>query len=451
MGAISMKKLVVLLTVVGTLCNAQTISQSAKTLTLNDAITISLQRNLNVVQAANNVDAASSTRLAGYGGYLPTITARAGWGRSQSEGSAVYNSGTGTYLSSGSGISTSYMAQLSASYTIIDGLNREMTAASSAAAKAEADQNFLRTKQSIVFQVQASYLTVLRNEQLVAVSKENLKRDQQQLEQITESNRVGALSIGDVYRQQSAVATDEFNLITAENTYDKSVADLLSLIGVDVMDEYRITDPSIPADIDSTEFSQLPTLAQFDQYRKQALDTRPDYQAAEENLNSASYSVISAWGRYTPSLSAYATYGLAAPEFSLLNDYRTYTWGLQLNWTIFDGFLTNEGVQKSQVQKRIAEINFQQTGLTVSVDVKKALLDLNAAHRQYEASVKAVTSASQDRKVAEEKYHLGSGTIIDLQTANANYVNAEANKVNATYNYVTARRNLEYVTGERKF
>jgi outer membrane protein len=446
-----MKKLVVLLAVMQALCSAQTISQSPKTLTLNDAITIAMQRNLNVVQAANNVDAASSTRLAGYGGYLPTITAGAGWGRTQNEAPSVYNSATGTYQSIGSGIATAYSAGVRADYKIFDGLNREMTLASSVAAKAAADEDFLRTKQSVVFQVQASYLTVLRNEQLVGVSVENLKRDQQQLEQITESNRVGALSIGDVYRQQSAVANDEFNLITAQNTYDKSVADLLSLIGVDVMEEYRIADPSIPAEIDSTEFAQLPTLEQFDQYRKQALEARPDYQAAEENFNSASYSVVSAWGRYSPSLSAYASYGLGSPELSSLSDYKKYQWGLNLSWTLFDGFSTNEVVQTAKVQKRIAEINLQQTGLDVSVDVKKAMLDLIAAHRQYEASVKAVTSATQDRKVAEEKYHLGSGTIIDLQTANANYVNARANKVNATYNYITARRNLEYVTGERKY
>jgi outer membrane protein len=449
-----MKKLIVLIAAIGTMSNAQTVSQSAKTLTLNDAITTALQRNQNVVQAANNADAAGSARLAGYGGYLPTVTASAGWGRTQSESPSgvIYNPGTGTYIpTGGANVNSSYSASLSANYTIFNGLNREMTAASSAATKAAADENFLRTKQSVVFQVQASYLTVLRNEQLVAVSVENLKRDQQQLEQITESNRVGALSIGDVYRQQSAVATDEFNLITAQNTYDKSVADLLSLVGVDVMDDYRIADPSIPAAIDSTEFSQLPGLTQFDQYRQQALEARPDYQAAEENLNSASYSVVSAWGRYTPSLSAYASYGLAAPEFSSLSENKTYNWGLRLSWTIFDGFSTNEVVQTAKVQKRIAEINFQQAGLDVSVDVKKALLDLNAAHRQYEASLKALTSATQDRKVAEEKYHLGSGTIIDLQTANANYVNAEANKVNATYNYITAKRNLEFVTGERKY
>ncbi len=434
-----MKKTVVFTLLLVSFCSAQTPVEAPKTLTLKDAVAIALQHNLNIVQAANNVDAARSTKLAGYGSYLPSLTASAGWGRSQTE----------TPLDTS--LSTGYSAGLNINYTIFDGLSREMELGKSISNKTIADQNYLRTKQAIVYELQASYLTVLRNEQLVQVNEENLKREEKQLERIEESNRVGALAIGDVYRQQSAVATDEFNLITAQNAYDKSVADLLSLIGVDVRDDYRIADASIPTEVDSVEFSQLPSLGNFEQYRQRALNARPDYQVASENLKSTSYSVVSAWGRYLPGVNAYAGYSLSAPEVSQLSDNKNYTWGLRLNWTLFDGFATNEGVQNAQVQKRNAEISLQQTERIVSVDVKKALLDLGASQRQYEASVKGLTSALQDRKVAEERYNLGAGTIIDLQTANANYVNAQANKVNATYNYITAKRNLDYAIGEQVY
>jgi len=453
-GDVSMKKMIICILIAVSFCSAQIPVGTLKTLTLNDAVTIAMQRNLNVMQAANNIDAARSVEVAGFGSYLPSLSASAGWGRSQTESpvdstfSPFINRNVAT---GGNSLSTGYSAGLNLNYTIFDGLNREMNLSKSISGKTIADQTYLRTKEGIVYQVQASYFTVLRNEQLVLVNEENLKREQKQLEQIEESNRVGSLAIGDVYRQQSAVATDEFNLITAQNTYDKSIADLLSLIGLDVRDDYHIADTTVPTEVDSAEFSQLPSLGKFEQFRKQALEARPDYQVASENLNSASYSVVSAWGRYLPGVNAYAGYNLTAPEVSQLSNNKDYTWGLRLSWTLFDGFQTNENIQYAKVQERNAEISLQQAELIVSVDVKKALLDLGASQRQYEASVKGVTSATQDRRVAEERYHLGAGTIIDLQTANANFVNAQANKVNATYNYITAKRNLEYVLGERTY
>lgn len=448
-----MKKLMVVL-VLG-FCTVQAFAQTTqKALTLSDAMATALQHNLDVVQAANNVDAAQSTKLAGYGAYLPTLSASAGWGRSQSESpmDSAYSKYYGAYYSTGGkSVSTAYTFGLSANYIIFNGLSREMNLKKAISSKNIADQTFTRTKQEIVYTVQASYLTVLKDEQLVQVQVENLKRDQEELERIQESSRVGASAIGDVYRQQSTVATDEYNLISAQNTYNKAVADLLALIGLDVVEDFHVVDSTIPADLDSLAFVEMPSLVKFNEYRREALDARPDYQTASENLKSASYTVTSSWGGYTPTVSAYASYGLSSTEFSSMSDYKDYTWGIKASWNLFDGLSTNEAVQQAKVKERNAEISLQQTERSVSVDVKKALLDIEAAKKQYDASTKSVTSAQQDRKVADEKYRLGSGTLIDLQTANASLVTAEANKVTATYNYITAKYNLDYVLGSRSY
>ncbi len=134
-----MKKIIVFILLFTSICSAQTAGEIPKTLTLNDAVVIAVQRNLNIVQAANNVDAARSSKLAGYGSFLPSLTASAGWGRTQTE--APFDSS----------LSTSYNAGLSLNYTIFDGLSREMNFSKSISNKAIADQNYLRTKQGIVY------------------------------------------------------------------------------------------------------------------------------------------------------------------------------------------------------------------------------------------------------------------------------------------------------------
>ena len=232
-----------------------------KTLTMNDAKTIALERNLTVVQADNNVNAAQGTVLAAYGSYLPTLSASATAQRYQSERPAsqpVYFNGipisSGT---SGLTVQSQFSTDLNLNYVLFDGFNREGQFNRAKMNAVSSEHVGERTRQSVTYQVESSYLNVLRDEQLVKVNEENLKRDNRQLERIVESNKVGSAAIADVYRQQSTVATDELAVITAQNTYDGAKADLLALVGLNAGDDYTLADSTVStvvakSDVDST-------------------------------------------------------------------------------------------------------------------------------------------------------------------------------------------------------
>lgn len=429
----------------------------AKVLTLSEAKALALQRNLSVVQADNNVTAAQGSVLAAYGNYLPTLSATATAQRYQSQRPAeqpvYYN---GIPISSGSSgltVQNQFNTGLDLSYTLFDGFNREGRFNSAKMNAVSTEHAGQRTRQSVMYQVESTYLNVLRNQQLVSVNEENLKRDNRQLERIVESNKVGAAAIADVYRQQSTVAADELALITAQNNYDGAKADLLALVGLNAGDDYSIVDSTVSttvtqADIDSTTAKYASMSAIYER----ALAARPDLQSATEQLDAAESGVTSARSGYFPSVSAFAGYGFGpATELNTLTDYRGLNWGLQLRWNLFDAFQTNQAIQNAAATERNAQVNLAQTKLNIMVDVKKALLNLDAARKQYQASMDGVRSATEDRKIAEEKYNLGAGTLLDLLTASANLVNAQANLVNASYNYLISKKNVEYVIGERQY
>lgn len=423
-------------------------------LTLDQALKIAMEQNVTVRIAANSVESAENSTFSAYGSYIPQLYANASYSRTgvtspptlrELGGFPIVTPRTETYYNT-------YRTGFGLTYTLFDGFNREANVSSALITEDQSKEQYQRTKQSTAFTVQSTYLNVLRNEQLVKVAEGNIKRDQRQLDRITESNRVGAASIADVYRQQSIVANDEVSLISAQNTYDKSKADLINLLALDPGVDYVIADSQIDEMIKQQGTGGM-AIEPFDELVNRALNSRPDYMSTKYGVDLADNFVTRAWSFYYPSVRISGGFSTDAQQFAPATTWgnRASNVGLSLSWQLPEIFSAISRVQNAKVSRRTADLQLEQKARDVRVEVKKALLDLEASRKQVEATQKSLLSAEQDRRVAEERYNLGAGTLVDLYVASANYVNAQANNVNANYNHIISRRNLEFVIGTREY
>lgn len=426
--------------------------RTPKPITLDGAVQIALERNISVLTAQYALEGQQSAVTAAYGNLLPTLSASGSWQRTQAQTQTTFVQGVGDLPIARTSTTNSFRTSISSNLLLFDGFASTAGVNRATSTAVSAEQTVNRSRQSVVFQVQTLYSNLLRDEELLKVNEDNLKRDRRQLEQIVESNRVGSKSIADVYRQQVQVGNDELALIQAQNTYDKARADLVFALGLSVTDAYDFHDPSIKPDIDTTEFKAVNE--QYRDYRSlvnEALGVRPDYLSAAENVNAANSAVTVAIGGHFPTISAFASYGFNSPKISNLSDNRSLIWGLNLSFPLFNGWQTTNQVQQAKVTLKTAEQELSQAERQVQVDIAKSLLDLEAAEKQVYVTINSVISATEDRRIAEEKYSLGAGTILDLLTAEANYTLALSNKVNAAYNYFLVKKQLEYNIGRIRY
>jgi outer membrane protein len=405
---------------------------------LEKALELALERNISVLQSKNNIESQKSAYQSAIGGLLPTLNGS--FGRTHNwvdiNGTTLYSAGN------------SYSGSVSSGLTIFNGFANIANLDRSKYGINMSESNNKRTQQSILYQTHQLFLNLVRNFQLLKVNEENLKRSQRQLERIEETNKVGAASLADVYRQRVTTANDELTSINAQNNYDNAKNDLELFLSLDNTEKYIFDFSNIPSDIDTIEFASINQQYQnLDELYRSAILFRPDYLSAVQNLNISDASITIARSGVYPTVSASASYGVGDKEFSKMTDKRNLNLGVGVSLPIFSGFQTQNAIDQAKITKRNAEDQLKQTERQVKVDIEKARLVLESAQKQIKVTQASVLSAEMDRRIAEEKYNLGAGTLLDLLIASANYVNAQSNKVNAVASFLLAKKQMEYVLG----
>jgi outer membrane protein len=435
---------------IGILSNSVSNSQTIE-ITLKDAIRHAYDSNPTIKKTENTIDAQESNIRASYGNLFPDLTFSGGWTRTNqvTEAGTIFNNGINIPVDASNETTNNYNLSLRSNVTLFDGFANMDNIDVYKHTKIQYQIQLQKLKQDIALKILASYIQVLKNEQIVAISDSTLRNSQAQLERIKIFVEVGRRTLTDIYTQDVQVAQNELALEQAKNNLNKSISDLAFNSTLPLDRNYAVN---------RNEFNIALSYETLEQYVSQnsnaealtivARKNRRDLKGTTQNLDILQTRLeIARSTMIFPTLSGFGSYSLSGREIGNISNQRVFTVGLTLSYPIFSGFQYDNQRQQAAINLLSAKEDIRQLENQISLEIKKAILDLKSLLKQIEITDRSVRSAEQNRTLAEESYRVGIGTLLDVNTASINLNNLLITKSNLIYDFIYAQKQLEYYQG----
>jgi len=240
----------------------------------------------------------------------------------------------------------------------------------------------------------------------------------------------------DVTRARSQLAAARAQLITARNDRDRSRLDLLRALNLPLDIKLQLTDSlvGLPQAEATTEQAAVDV----------ALRSRPDIRAADAQLAAAQQQLSAIRATRLPSVSVFGNDGGNGFINHLLN---TYTYGVQVNWSLFEGGRREGQTQEQEAVARDIEVRRRDLRQQTAVDVRGAILDIASARESVDAARERQRLAEQEVQQARDRFRAGVAGNADVITALGSLNSARTGLIDALASYQNARVSLARAEG----
>jgi len=120
---------------------------------------------------------------------------------------------------------------------------------------------------------------------------------------------------------------------------------------------------------------------------------------------------------------------------------------LYLTMPLFDGFYYRNRIRQARENIRLSMAEYQSREYDILLDVLVAYYDFTTAIESIKYSQSLIEYATENYDVARANYRHGTGTIIDLLTAQATLANARAQLIDSRTKWANSLVNIAYTTG----
>ena len=429
-----------------------------RTLSLSDCIELALNNATTAKKAKANLKLQGSDVLRSYGNFLPKVSVSATYTPSSLSQSYVqyYLNAPPLKIKSESG---TVNLTLTTSLNLFNGFSDFASLQSALNKEEAAGYTLSRALQTIVYDVTQYYYQVLMNRELLDIAKENLLSIKNQLTLTDRQYQIGLKSRTDLFQQQAAAAESSLSVIQAETRMQRSTLELLRRLQIDP--RTRITLDSNPKELNSA----LSSKPDIDALVTIALEQRSDLKSKELETRAAKWQITQSRSAWYPHLALNANASTAGTDFlrqsysgysidysyppvsDQLRNSIGYSVGLNLSWSIFDGFQTSYNVQSAKVNHLNQKFDYDDLKNNIALDLQQAANDYASALMQIETSKVSLTASNSAFEDIKRKYELGAAGFVELSTARASLFNARSNLSQATYNLALQKNVLDYATG----
>lgn len=345
-----------------------------------------------------------------------------------------------------------YSGAVTATYSqnLLQGFGREVTTAPLVVARKNAeaaDYTFRLSIINLVASTESQYWDLVYAERNLANKKVSLELAQKQLKENTIRMQVGTMAPIDVTSAEAQVAQAEQDIISAEASLANARDALIRSL---------YPNAERPASLDTTD---SPTLAhtQLDEASavKMAIDRRVELKSSRINKEVAQLQARVAENKTLPTLSAYGTYSGNSSNYDTLGTVNTdltgakfpgYTVGLKFALPI-QNRAAKGNLSSARANLRSSELSLRDQELSITLQVRTAVRNVEAAEKGVKAAEKTRYYQQKNLEAEQKKFENGMSTNFVVLQVMTNLDNSKSAELQAQINYAKAVTALEQAVG----
>jgi outer membrane protein len=322
------------------------------------------------------------------------------------------------------------------SQTLLDfGRTSRLIESSKASADAAADRVRVSTAE-VVLNVRRAYFGALRADNVLTVAKATVDTRQAVVDQISELVKADLKSSLDLSFAQTNLAEAKLLVASAENERRAARASLAQWLGRQDLANADLTDVGD---------AQLEPLA-LQEFLKNAFAKRPELLAFRSELRSAQLFAEAEKALKYPTFAVTGTMGYVPTGVSEIPS-KFGAAGLNIGLPFLSGGLYKARQAEATLRARAVDRRVIDAENRVARDVTVAWLNVNTASERIPLTKQYVDQATLAVELAQARYDLGLGTMVELSQAQLVKTNAEIQYVGAKYDYQIGRTVLDYAAG----
>ncbi|MFV5694643.1 TolC family protein [Flavobacterium sp. LB3P122] len=454
------------------------IQAQSKKWTLEECVKYAIQNNISIKQAELDSKTAVIDKKGALGNFLPSLNGNAShsWniGLNQDITTGLLQNKTTQFTSAGANIGID----------IYKGLQNQNTLRKANLSIVAAKYQLQKMQEDVALNVANAFLQILFNKENLKVQQEQLGINQKQYSRSEELVNAGSIPRGDLLDIKATVASNNQNVIAAENALLISKLSLAQLLQLKEFENFDIIDDTNVKD-ENNILAQTPA-----EIYDKAKDNKIELKIAKTNLEIAEKNVAIAKGAFQPTLQGFYSFssrvaysdrvlgvqpntsnptsivgyvqgtnqnvlqnnfspvlGNALPFWDQFSNNKGQSFGAQLSVPIFNGFSARNNVERSKVSLEKSKLVLEQQDLDLQRNVFTAFTDVKGALNAHESSIVALESRQEAYNYAKEKYAVGLMNSFDFNQSQTLLTNAQSEVLRTKYDYIFKIKILEFYFG----